>query len=134
MKKLIVLLSLVLSTTAFAGLSVNEKSLALLLKTNPTVTDYQDKPTALLNAITPYMITSLDEENRGVLGTVANTCELENEIYSCRLVIGNSDVELDDNGNYNKPEDATESGVHVIYKVDQNVQKIIGEVEIFFAG
>lgn len=136
MKKLTLLLSLLLSTLSVASTtSENEaKALSLLLAANPTITNYADEKVSLLEAIAPYMLTTLNDENRGRMGVLTNSCEEVKNAYECQLYISNSDVELNDNGDYVKSEDSTESAIIINYKIDLNVKKIIGEIEYFYAG
>lgn len=133
MKKIIVLLSLVLSSIAFANTNVEDKAFSTLLKLNPQIETYEGEKASLLDVLAPLLLLKLDENNYGILATATNSCTLEGSEYACVLSVNSADVTLNDNGDYVKSEEAIESSLVIVYKLDKKLQKIL-ELNFYYAG
>lgn len=135
MKKILMLLSLVISAQSFAiDTDVSKKALNKLMNKNPVAYTPEGQPERVNTLIAHMMTSSFNENGTGALSVVENNCVKENSIITCELNVYSSDRKIDQNGSFVQTEDSTESSLKIKYKMREGFFFLVGKVEYFFAG
>lgn len=113
-----------------------DSSLATLLKANPeAVYGASPEQKTLVSALLAIsMASQFDAKGEGNLAVISNECEYvgRSRIVECTLTVNDTDMKINEEGNYVRTEASTESSLMIKYKVVGD--QVVGTVKYWIAG